>query len=479
MRSRVQLTARGRPSDGRQQCAILHLLSAHDLPGASALAAASGHPRLASLVPSAGLHPETAAALAQQLTARGGGPSQSRAAWQAAGVFGGEQPLISAELEATYKLLSGDVAAALPLLAAPRLCWQRAFGLCLWYATPPAAGVAHALQTFDDLLVGAVDIADEASTSAPDESVTRAPPPVPQHARASSYPVLADAQFALLRLRASAADSVSSQSAASRDVGALEALSQLGCTRSYSPDALDATVPWLMLSLLRAVRALPSSATNAASAEDPSIDADDDIGMSVEAAVESSTATPPFSDSTSSAETLAASDAAFAAATLACADSLLLAEEPLWAVYVLLHLPAHSASAAAAKEAAIRSTLSRHWLAIRSSGIESAVIFLCDSYAVPRAWLSAADAHLARRDNEPQVVVVALLEAGEAEEAEGVLFEEVAPVLMTPAGMKRLRELVAQCGATPRTARARTLQVRHRCHELASAFSEAAVPTAR
>jgi Nuclear protein 96 len=443
----VQIAADKSAGSRARQLIALQLLSAHDLDAAASAAAASGHPRLATLAATAGLDATSTALLRRQLVASDG---RTRAAWQSAGMFDGDVPLISDTLEATYKLLAGDVRAALPLLAAPRLTWQRAFGLTLWYATPPGAPVAGALQHYDDLLVTSSAASSSSSSGGGSASDGAPPPPVPHHLPAQRWPAAVDAQYALVRL--CAANSDAAASSAVRGAAWAEAAEQLACTRSYSRDALDAIMPWMTLSLLRAVGALPAGGRcHAANAATDTGDADMADGSQQPGNV---------SSGRTSTDAGAQSDAVFTAATLACADSLVLLEEPAWAVYVLLHLPAASSGARAAKADAIRSTLARQWPLIEQQGIADTVSFLCEKYEVPRAWLAAAEAGTARRDRDAQRLTVALLAAGEQAEAERVLFEEAAPALAAPTGIARLAELTTLFGDALRTNRVATLQVR-------------------
>ena len=452
----MQFAAKGKLSaERRAQRTMLHLLSAHDLQGAAAAAAASGYPRLAALIATAGQHPPATKLLTQQLD--GGGLGNARAAWAASGMFSdrpnGCAP-ISRELEATYRLLAGQAGAALPLLAAPALTWQRALGLCLWYATPPEAPLADALRHYGALhapadraeggnaTTGSVSAAAASATAS--VSAGAAPPPLPAHALANAAAGTVDAQFALMRLCAAVSDN--SAALAARSAAYLQVCKQLACTRSYTADALDALLPWLSLCLLRAVSVLPAQ-----TALQQGKDVVQDIDM---AGVEPITAAV-VDDATS-----ARCDDAFAAATVACADCLALLHEPLWAVYVLLHLPVASHSAAAAKADGVRAMLTRNWASIRDNGSGTAVQFLCEELQVPRAWLSAAAAPLERRDNDVHMLAIALLEAGQVAEGEAVLCEELAPELMNPAGVAALTQLVQQFADVLRTTRAQTLLVR-------------------
>lgn len=102
------------------QEAILQLLSAHDLYGASRLAAASGHPRLATLLSTAGLSPSARCALRAQLDgspdAALGLPSRE-ASWKAAQYFDARPPLFPPMLQRTYELLAGELRPSLTFLA--------------------------------------------------------------------------------------------------------------------------------------------------------------------------------------------------------------------------------------------------------------------------------------------------------------------------------------------------------------------------
>jgi hypothetical protein len=426
--SGMQLTEGGQASAHEQQLSILHLLSAHDLPAAAALASHSGHPHLATLVAAAGLHPHSTALLRQQITAPDG---PAHACWQAAGMFGKEGSPISPPLEAVYKLLSGDVPAAFPQLGSPQLSWQRAFGLCLWFASPPDAAISETLQHFDSLVNNV------------DGGAAVPPAPLPAHlASASRLPSLptTDAQYSLIQLCAGTLSASHFHGLAIR----------LANTRSFSQDGLDALIPWLALSLLRAVQALPSKVGTPTITQSPdSMDADNGWAL-----------IPVEATSSDAANGVGGcSDGVFRAATVACAEGLLLLGEPLWAVHVLLHLPAPTPEAAASKAETVRTCLEVHWPAIRRGGVDHAVHFLCVDSKLPRAWLAAAEAVMARREGDVETLVIALLEADQVEQAERVLFEEVAPSMMTRKQVVRLGHLVRLCGDTPATSQCRTLRV--------------------
>ena len=450
--SGLQLAATGRSGDASAQWRVLQLLSAHDLKSAAMVAAASGHPRLATLVATAGLHEQSSKHLAGQVAS---GRSEAagmpaRAAWDACGFFGDQDGLarvLSLPLEVTYKLLAGNVAFVLPLLRSPQLSWQRAFALCVWFGAPPDASLASVLQQYEQLTRSAADSADGAGASSLHASET-APPPLPAHAACAAAPApTVDAQYSLLQLAAAQQSGSSDE----RAQVVMTAYTELACTRSYSGDALDAVLPWMVLCLLRAAGALPSGKQQTDSADTVAPDGEVQA-LPPERAGAGSSEMP--------AEALATCDAVFASVTVACADSLLLMGEPLWAVYVLLHVPVPSAAAAAARAAMVRSVLAAHWPIICEVGAPIAKQFLCEQWGVPQAWLAAAQVPLARQCDDTQTLVLSLHEAGQDEQAERVLVAEVAPTLMSPASIARLGDLCGLFEASPQTAHMRTLLVR-------------------
>jgi hypothetical protein len=153
-----------------------------------------------------------------------------------------------------------------------------------------------------------------------------------------------DAQHALLELFVARGD-------AARVAAATKRLSR---TDSYSCDALNALLPWLVLSILRAVPSLSP------------------LAVRVEGEAEGGGSEV---------------DSVFARATVNCADTLRLLGEPLWAMHVLLHLPRGSEDDAT--DRAIRCVLEQEWETIRQmpGGLVEAEHFLCEERNMPRAWL--------------------------------------------------------------------------------------------
>jgi nuclear pore complex protein Nup98-Nup96 len=158
---------------------LLALLSGHQLAAAAALAAASGNPRLATLLATAGARGAGRAELAEQLRV-----------WEESGC----ERHIGRGMRRVYALLAGRVDDVTPALG---LDWRRALGLHLWYGCPPTATLPDALAAY---------------TAAVEAGA--APPPLPLYAEAgsdggSSSPAAGgafDVAFELLRLHAVAAD---------------------------------------------------------------------------------------------------------------------------------------------------------------------------------------------------------------------------------------------------------------------------------
>lgn len=294
-------------------------------------------------------------------------------------------------LAATYQLLAGDAGAALAYLG--DLTWPRALGLCLWYRAAPASPVGAALDAYEALV---------------DAGTAGAPAPRPPHARSDAgdgAPV--DARYALLQLHAA-----QGSWGAEANARATELAHRLARNDSYSADALDAVLPWLMLCLLRAA----------------------DEGGPV-------------------------SDDVFAAATLACADTLRLLGEPLWALHALVHLPPQYAEG---KEAAIRAALEADFGALCAcpGGHAEAERFLCHDRRVPRAWLAAAEAVYARQRSEHERAVRALLTAGSRSAAEAAFVADVVPPCVAARQDERLHELLEAFGGRAERSDFRVVQVR-------------------
>lgn len=105
---------------------LLALLSGHQVAAAAALAAATGNPRLATLLAQAGAKAVGAAELAAQLRV-----------WEESGC----ERHIGAALRRVYQLLAGQVDEVTPSM---QLDWRRALGVHLWYGCQPTATGEHA-----------------------------------------------------------------------------------------------------------------------------------------------------------------------------------------------------------------------------------------------------------------------------------------------------------------------------------------------
>lgn len=239
-------------------------------------------PRLACLISGAGLAPASSSLLAHQIAAPGGLPS-----WTTFGLFHDtHRRLMPPALEAAYKLLSGDVAAALGFLLSRKVTWQRVFAMCLWYGIAPDQPLAAAILSFNHL-VSATPLSSAAPVPFPgpwyEWVALRGPPNHPPQQ-------LLDVQYVLLHL-AAREPLLPTSSPPSLAL-------QIACTRAYSPDPLDCLVPWLVFGILMSVGTLEA----------------DFCGDRTLADV-------------------------YAQLTLDCAATLVWLGESRWAVYVLCHLP--------------------------------------------------------------------------------------------------------------------------------------------
>ena len=388
----MQVASRQGSRTQYMHAALLELTSAHDLQGAATLATASGHPQLASLIATAGLHPRAAALLAEQI---GGERNAARhASWLSSGMLDGGH--VPPALAAVYKLLAGDVGAALPHLRATEITWPRALGLCLWYYARPARPVGAALDAYDALV---------------DTGSGAAPAPRPPHARShagAGAPV--DARYALLQLQA-----LQNGAGAETNARATELMHRIARTDSYTADVLDAVLPWLLLCLLRAV---PDGCVAGA-----------------------------------------LSDEVFAAATVACSDTLRGLGEPLWALHALTHLPArYAAGKEAAIRAVLEADFGA--ICACSGGLADAQRFLCHDLRVPRAWLAAAEAVYARQRGEHERLVRALLAAGARAAAEAAFVADVVPPCVAARQDERLHEVLDAFEGRAERADFKTVQAR-------------------
>ncbi|KAL4426686.1 hypothetical protein ABPG77_004742 [Micractinium sp. CCAP 211/92] len=207
---------------------LLALLSGHQVAAAVALAAATGNPRLATLLAQSGAKAVGAAELAEQLRV-----------WEESGC----ERHINAALRRVYQLLAGQVDQVTPDM---QLDWRRALGVHLWYGCQPTATVSDALASY---------------TTAVEAGA--APPPLPlyveQHAAAAPAGASGafDVAFELLRLHAVASDP---ETAGGSPAALAPLLARLLRPAGFTPDPLDCAFCWHLLSLLTAVGALPEAA---------------------------------------------------------------------------------------------------------------------------------------------------------------------------------------------------------------------------
>lgn len=257
-------------------------MSAHDITTAMRVAVGARLPRLATLIAGAGVCPNSSSLLSHQIKA-GKTPS-----WTTFGLFQDpKRRLMPPALEAVYKLLSGDVSAALVFLLRQSVTWQRAFAMCLWYGILPDQPLTAAILCFRNIV--------SASTL---HNAVRAPLPRPWYERSELHALpkeqlmlhIVDAQFALLHVAAQESLLVGS--------APVSLALQLASTWAYGPDPLDALMPWLSTGILIAMGQLKDDFAGDRSLEEM-----------------------------------------YAQLTLDCAATLLWLGESRWAVYVLCHLP--------------------------------------------------------------------------------------------------------------------------------------------
>jgi hypothetical protein len=282
----VQVSSSGRGSD--LPAVMVELLSANDLHGAAAVAVQHGLPRLATMMCSGGLSSATRAFLSRQIASPNGLPC-----WEAFRFFDPERPLMTPAIAAVYKLLAGDLSAALVFLSERHLSWQRLFAMCLWFGSGPEQPLRAALDSFNS-------VQQDAYSTGAGRVSPHVPLPLPghvSHSRAvqSWHTFTADVQFVLLQVAAK-----EPLSDGKTDVPLLR---QLVRTSAFSGDVLDALGAWVLLCVLLAVGEAPPVPGQPDGVQD-----------------------------------------AFAQLTLDCAATLLWLGSPTWAVYVLLHLPVCSFS---------------------------------------------------------------------------------------------------------------------------------------
>ena len=271
--------------------ALVELLSANDVHGAAAVAVQCGLPRLAAVMCSGGRSVASRAFLARQIADPNGLPS-----WESFRFFDTERPLISPAIAAVYKLLAGDLSAALQLLASRQLSWQRLFGMCLWFGCAPEHPIRTALESFNR-------VQQAAHAAAGGVPAPHIPLPVPHHmvdarlGESSWESFTADVQFVLLQ--------VAAKDPGGEGAMGVPLLRQLVRTRAFSGDVLDSVGAWVLLCVLLAVGEAPAVRGQPGCLEE-----------------------------------------VFAQLTVNCAASLIWHGMPTWAVYVLDHLQARAAPCA-------------------------------------------------------------------------------------------------------------------------------------
>ncbi|EFJ45238.1 hypothetical protein VOLCADRAFT_94425 [Volvox carteri f. nagariensis] len=373
---------------------VLQLLAGHQLGAAVGAAVAGGDPRLAMLI-------------ARLMV------------WQQSGFLEHMVP----ERLAAYQLLSGEVLEPQRLMS---LDWRRLLGLYLWYGTPNTKSPVTAVNQY------MMDRHAEPSI---------VPHPAPYHveglqpsatgAVAGSSAATSgstDVQWELLQLwattpAAATADCLASgqeatatgvAAAAARALGAW--LAGGGCSRllrcsGYSPNPLDHSLAWYLMTALQAAGVLPRPRTLGG--------IDDGHGASA-----------------------AAYDNEMLTTTLEFISQLQLAGGLCeWAVFVALTIPDLEEGGPAVRQRVVQELLALtvpEW-----AGDSSRELFLEGTLSVPEQLLAKARATWAQYTRDDDARCAALLAAGDAAAAHDVFVSSVAPALFLSGAWDELARLVA------------------------------------
>ncbi|KAG1657439.1 hypothetical protein FOA52_011719 [Chlamydomonas sp. UWO 241] len=377
--------------------AVLRLMCAQQPAAAAAVAVAAGDVRLATLLAQAGCG------------ARGGACDEAAAqlrVWEAndmAGHVGRDRLLV-------YRLLAGQVDEVRDRLA---LDWRRYLALQLWYGCAPAAPPSAAVALYQS--------AAQADRSAP------RPLPIYMDERASAgacrpceahSPSATDLHYELLCLwaqqavaRSAGAGGDGNAPLAPGDAIDAESCAALLQAAAHSPNPLDGSLAWHVMSVLTSIGVLPSA------------------GDALAAADEDRSGGPPVHE------------------LLLQAHASLIGQLCLvggmceWAVYVALTLPSPPGWPRL-RDAAVSELLAAtvpEW-----HGDAHKTAFLTQRLGLQRAALCAARAVHARYARDDRARVVALLGSAQWRDAHALLVESVGPRLFLAGRDAELRALVAQ-----------------------------------
>ncbi|KAG2489541.1 hypothetical protein HYH03_011992 [Edaphochlamys debaryana] len=411
---------------GSPAAVVLHLLAAHQLAAAAGAAVAAGDARLAMLIARAGSRSAAKAQLAAQL-----------GIWQRAGLA----ERIAPERMAAFGLLAGQVLETQRLLS---LDWRRLLGLNLWYGTPSTASPMAAVQRY------LVDRHVEPAV---------VPHPAPYHVEglqpsatgavagaggAAGGTGATDVQWELLQLwsttpAAATADALATgQLATAAGVAGAAAraregwLSGGGCSRllrtaGCSPNPLDHSLPWHLMTALQAAGVLPLPGS-AASSRDSSSSGDAD-------------------DSSSRDQELLGTTLEFISQLQAAGG---LCEWALYVASTIPDLPTGPAGPGRARpgpqrSGAVRRRVVCELLAVTAPewmGDSEREAFLTSRLRIPGALLAEARATWARYARDDGARCAALLEAGAAAAAHDVFAAAVAPALFLAGAWQRLAALI-------------------------------------
>ncbi|KAL0018702.1 hypothetical protein WJX79_002745 [Trebouxia sp. C0005] len=317
---------------------VAQLLSGHQTAAATILAASMGDVRLATLVSQTGV-----SSSARQLIERQLDTWQSQT-WEGEAYANHIDP----DCLLIYQLLAGQLQQVIPRLD---LDWRRALGLHFWYHQPTTASISDLLDSYSD------------SVSSDRDGVPQ-PKPLYQEAAGVQPPRSSTAanavDFQLLRL--AAGDLLGTQPA----VGLAELLRPAGVT----PDPLDHSFAWQLLSVLQAVDAVALEDDNGCSPTQVF-----QLHMSLISEIEA------------------------------------LGHMSHWAVYVALHMPGHpSQEWSHLRESVVRELLLRH--APEWAPDASKRGFLLHKLHIPPAWLDQSLAQWSRYCRDDSGELQHLMEAG-------------------------------------------------------------------
>ncbi|KAA6423558.1 MAG: nuclear pore complex Nup98-Nup96-like, partial [Trebouxia sp. A1-2] len=334
---------------------VAQLLSGHQTAAATILAASMGDVRLATLVSQTGV-----SSSARQLIERQLDTWQSQT-WEGEAYANHIDP----DCLLIYQLLAGQLQQVIPRLD---LDWRRALGLHFWYHQPTTASISDLLDSYSD------------SVSSDRDGVPQ-PKPLYQEAAGVQQPRSSTAanavDFQLLRL--AAGDLLGTQPA----VGLAELLRPAGVT----PDPLDHSFAWQLLSVLQAVDAVALEDDNGCSPTQVF-----QLHMSLISEIEA------------------------------------LGHMSHWAVYVALHMPGHpSQEWSHLRESVVRELLLRH--APEWAPDASKRGFLLHKLHIPPAWLDQSLAQWSRYCRDDSGELQHLMEAGLWVEAHQLLCIHLAPQL--------------------------------------------------